>query len=59
MLQNALNCTISKKNFEEACPKPPQQTHGYATPRKPPSPKKNSWSPLANPANAHELLLRN
>ena len=59
MLQNAPNCTI--QNFwGEACPEPPYQMHGYATRRKPPPPqKKNSWPPLANPAYAHEQLLRN
>ena len=71
MLQNA----PFKFFFGEACPRTPQakargvrgHEHlvcntlvlGYATRRKPPPQKKNSWPPLANPAYAHELLLRN
>ena len=48
------------KIFWEACPRTPEQTLGYATRRKPlPPPKKNSLPLLANPAYAHELLLRN
>ena len=42
-LQNAPNCTI-KIFFPLASRKPPPN---------------NSWPPLANPAYAHELLLRN
>ena len=40
-------------------PNPPSKR--MATPRVaiPHPPKKNSWPPLANPAYAHELLLRN
>ena len=42
-------------------PEPPSKR--MARPRvassHPPPPKKNSWPPLANPAYAHELLLRN
>ena len=59
MLQYAPNCTIQKKNFGEACPRTPPSKR-MATPRvaSPPQ-KKNSWPPLANPAYAHELLLRN
>ena len=41
-------------------PEPPSKR--MATPRVAsphPQPKKNSWPPLANPAYAHELLLRN
>ena len=57
MLQNAPNCTIPNKFSGKHAPKPPYQTHGYATRRKPPTPpNKNSWPPLANPAYAHELL---
>ena len=56
MLQNATNCTI-KKISEKHAPEPPYQTRGYATRRKPLP--KNSWPPLANPAYAHELLLKN
>ena len=50
-----------KKQFSgKHAPELPQQTHGYATRRKPPPPpKKNSWPPLANPAYAQEILLRN
>ena len=57
MLQN---CTITKKNFGEACPRTflanAWQRHASQAPPK----KKNSCPPpLANPAYAHELLLRN
>ena len=52
------------KNFwgESMPPNPPSKR--MATPRvashpPAPPPKKNSWPPLANPAYAHELLLRN
>ena len=59
MLQNAPDCTIPPKNFWRSMPRTPEQTLGYATRRKPPPPKKNTLPPLANPAYAHELLLRN
>ena len=58
MLQNA----PFKKSFRGGMPpNPPSKC--MATPRvaspPPPPPKKSSWPPLANPAYAHELLLRN
>ena len=59
MLQNAPNCTIPKNFSGKHVLKPPQQTHGYATRRKPPPPKNSCPTPLANPAYAYELLLRN
>ena len=55
MLQNAPNCNI-KKNFGGSIPPNPPSKR-VASP--PPPQKKNSWPPLANPAYAHELLLRN
>ena len=58
MLQNAPNCTIQKFFSGSMPPKPPSKR--MATPRvASPSPPKNSGTPLANPACAHELLLRN
>ena len=55
MLQNTPNCTIRNA--------PNPHSKHMATPRvanpPPPQKKKNSWPPLANPAHAHELLLRN
>ena len=56
MLQNAPNCTIEKFFFGEACHRTPLVN---AWRRKPPPPPNDSWPPLANPAYAHELLLRN
>ena len=59
MLQNAPNCTIQKEISGKHAPKPPSKR--MATPRvasHPPPPKK-APPPLANPAYAHELLLRN
>ena len=53
MLQNAPSCTIQKYFFGEACPEPLSKR--WATRCKPPK----SWPPLANPAYAHGLLLRN
>ena len=51
-----------KKKFRGSMPPNPPSKR-MATPRvaapTPPPPKKNSWPPLANPAYAHELLLRN
>ena len=41
--------------FSEACPEPPSKR--LATPRVPSTQK--SWPPLANPAYAHTLLLKN
>ena len=62
MLQNAPDCTIQKKNFRGSMPPNPPSKR-MATPRvaspPPPLQNKNSWPPLANPAYAHELLLRN
>ena len=61
MLQNAPNCTIQKFFSGKHAPNSPSKR--IATPRvesPPPPPQiKNSWPPLANPAYAHELLLRN
>ena len=51
----------SKKIFRGSMPPNPPSKR-MATPRvasPPPQKKKNSWPPLANPAYAHELLLRN
>ena len=61
MLQNAPNCTTKKIFFGEACPpEPPIVNAWLAMPRvATPPPPHNSWSLLANPAYAHELLLRN
>ena len=51
-----------KKDFRGSMP-PNLPSKRMATPRvaspPPPPPPKNSWPPLANPAYAHELLLRN
>ena len=59
MLQNAPNCTIQKifswKHVPEGLNPPSKR---LATPRVAISTKK-SWPPLANPANAHGLLLKN
>ena len=56
MLQNA----PFKKIFRGSMP-PHPPSKCMATPRvaSPPPQKKNSWPPLAIPAYAHELLLRN
>ena len=60
MLQNAPNCTIQKYFFGEACPRTPLANAWLRHASQAPTPpKKNSWPPLANPASAHELLLRN
>ena len=52
MLQNAPNCTIQK-----TCPRTPLANawlpHAWQ------ASNNNSWPPLANPAYAYELLLRN
>ena len=53
-----------KKKFRgNMPPNPPSKrmaTPSVASPPPPPPPpKKNSWPSLANPAYAHELLLRN
>ena len=60
MLQNAPNCTIQKTIFGEACPRtPPANAWLRHASQAPPPPKKKSWPPLANPAYAQEILLRN
>ena len=61
MLQNAPNCTIQKYFFEEACPRTPLANAWlrHASQAPPPHKKKKLLAPLANPAYAHELLLRN
>ena len=49
-----------KMKFGEACPNPLANAWlGHASQAPAPLKKKNSWPPLANPAYAHELLLRN
>ena len=61
MLQNAPNCTIPKNNFWGSMPPNPPSKR-MATPRVASPPKKiflKIVAPLANPAYAHELLLRN
>ena len=55
MLQNAPNCTIQKKFGGEACPRTPLANAWLRHASQAPSPPKNSWPPLANPAYAHEL----
>ena len=61
MLQNAPDCTIQKFLGGSMPPNPPSKR--VATPRvasPPPPPKKKKVAPpLANPAYAHELLLKN
>ena len=59
MLQNAPNCTI--KNFFRGSMLSNPLSKRVAMPRvaSPPPPPNNSCPPLANPAYAHELLLRN
>ena len=61
MLQNIPNCIIPKNFRGTMPPNPPSKR--MATPRvastPPPPQKKNGWPPLANPAYAHELLLKN
>ena len=50
----------SKNFFGEACPRTPLANAWLRhASQAPPLPQKNSWPPLANPAYAHELLLRN
>ena len=59
MLQNAPNCTI-KFFFREACPRTPLANAWLRlASQAPPPPPNNSCSPLAKPAYAHELLLKN
>ena len=59
MLQNAPDCTIQKKFSGKHAPKKTPSKR-VATPRvASPSPQKIVSPPLANPAYAHELLLRN
>ena len=56
MLQNSPNCTIQKLFGGEIMhPNPPSKR--LATPRVASTQK--SWPPLANPAYAHGLLLKN
>ena len=59
MLQNAPNCTIKKFFFGEACHRTPLGNAWLCHASQAPPPPNNSWLPLANPAYAHELLLRN
>ena len=59
MLQNAPNCTIQKKSLWEACLRTPLAKAWLRHASQGPTPPKNSWPPLANPAYAHELLMRN
>ena len=58
MLQNAPNCTI-KFFFGDICLRTPLANAWLRHASQAPPPPNNSWSPLANPAYAHELLLRN
>ena len=55
MLQNSPNCTIQNFFPEIMHPNPPSKR--LATPRVASTQK--SWPPLANPAYAHVLLLKN
>ena len=48
-----------KKNFGEACPRNPLANAWLRYASEAPPQQKNSWLTLANPAYAHELLLRN
>ena len=59
MLQNAPICTI--KHFFRGSMPPNPPSKSVATPRvaSPPPPNNSCPPPLANPAYAHELLLRN
>ena len=61
MLQNAPNYTIQKKFIGEACPQTnawlPHASQAALRHASGPTPKK--LAPLANPAYAHRLLLRN
>ena len=59
MLKNAPDCTIQKKISGKHAPEPPSKR--MATPRvaRPHPQKKIVGPPLANPAYANELLLRN
>ena len=60
MLQNAPDCTIQKNLRGSMPPNLPSKRMATPSVASPPPPKKkNSWPPLANPAYAHELLLRN
>ena len=60
MLQNAPNRTIQNFFSGEACPRTSIANAWLRHASKAPTPpQKNSWPPLANPAYAHELLLRN
>ena len=59
MLQNAPNCTIQNIFSGEACPRTPLANAWIRHASQAPLPPKNSWPPFANPAYAHELLLRN
>ena len=49
----------SPKQFWGSMPPNPLANAWLRHTSQPPPPKKNSWPPLANPAYAHELLLRN
>ena len=51
---------FKKKNSGKHAPEPPnKRSHASQAPPPPKKKNKNSWPPLANPAYAHELLLRN
>ena len=56
MLQNA---PFKKKISGKHAPEPPSKRMATPDVASPPPPKKNCWPPLANPAYAHELLLKN
>ena len=52
---------IAQLNFFSAtyASEPPSKRVAMPCVASPPPPPNNSWPPLANPAYAHELLLRN
>ena len=58
MLQNARNCTFKKHFSGKHATEPPSKSMATPCVASPPPPN-NSCPPLANPAYAHELLLRN
>ena len=59
MLQNAPNCTIKKFFSGKHAPEPPSKSVAQPRVACTPPPPNNCCPPLANPAYAHELLLRN
>ena len=59
MIQNAPNCTNKIFFFGEACPRTPLANACLCHASQAPPPQIIVRPPLANPAYAHELLLRN